>query len=89
MSKLRKVQKNPLVNAIIYFESIDGNIKCKFAGSKLSVLAGVETIMCDFAKKTQTPLLKVLEIVSSAINYEAEQEKRKEEAKAPFGAEFE
>ena len=89
MSKLRKVQKNPLINAIIYFESIDGNIKCKFAGSKLSVLAGVETIMCDFAKKTQTPLLKVLEIVSSAINYEAEQEKRKDEINALFWVEFE
>lgn len=89
MSKLRKVQKNPLINAIIYFESIDGNIKCKFAGSKLSVLAGVETIMCDFAKKTKTPLLEVLDVISSAIRYEAEQEKRKEDAKAPFGAEFE
>lgn len=83
-STIKKVQREPLLNAAIAMTAIDGDVRCEMCGSKLSLLTSITTLVSAFSKRSNTPLKEVMEI----IDYNIKQEIAEQDSEAPFGKEF-
>ena len=84
-STIKKVQREPLLNAAIAMTAIDGDVRCEMCGSKLSLLTSITTLVSAFSKRSNMPLKDVLDIIDYNIN----QEIAEQDSEAPFGKEFE
>ena len=84
-STIKKVQREPLLNAAIAMTAIDGDVRCEMCGSKLSLLTSITTLVSAFWKRSNMPLKDVLDIIDYNIN----QEIAEQDSEAPFGKEFE